>query len=202
MQDLGIGVSTDRVVDFRSRKSLRQLPGKKTAPLIYPIHLENGGIRWPKPEGRKPNAIDISEKTNALLLPASNYVVVKRFSSKEEPRRVVAAVYKSAQFATPFVAFENHLNIFHCNNAGLQDGIARGLALYLNSTLVDSYFKQFNGHTQVNATDLQKLPYPDRKTLAALGQYAKSPYPTQHEIDRLIEKEIQDSDFAYILVII
>jgi len=192
LQDLDIAVSTGRVVDFRAKESLRHLPDEKTAPLIYPIHLENGGIRWPKPESRKPNAIDISEKTKTLLLPAGEYVVVKRFSSKEEPRRVVAAVYDSAQFSTPVVAFENHLNVFHSRNTGLPKEMARGLALYLNSTLVDSYFRQFNGHTQVNATDLRKLPYPDRKTLVALGQYAQTIYPTQHEIDRLIEKEIQE----------
>lgn len=191
LEELGIAVSTGRVVDFRAKESLRGLPDDDCAPLIYPLHLENGAICWPKTGSRKPNAIHISDRTKALLLPAGDYVVVKRFSSKEEPRRIVAAVYEESSFSAPVVAFENHLNVFHCNHSGLSSDIARGLSVYLNSTLVDSFFRQFNGHTQVNATDLRKLPYPDKNTLAQLGHQTANKYPTQKEIDRLIEREIQ-----------
>lgn len=191
LEDLDIAVSTGRVVDFRAKEALRGLPDDDCAPLIYPLHLENGAIRWPKPDSRKPNAIHISDSTKALLLPAGDYVVVKRFSSKEEPRRVVAAVYAETSTSASVVAFENHLNVFHWNHCGLPSDLARGLSVYLNSTLVDSYFRQFNGHTQVNATDLRKLPYPDRETLARLGRQTGNEYPTQREIDRLIEREIQ-----------
>jgi adenine-specific DNA-methyltransferase len=31
--------------------------------------------------------------------------------------------------------------------------------------VVDQYIRRFSGHTQVNATDLRTLSYPDRKTL-------------------------------------
>ena len=48
LDDLGIGVSTGRVVDFRAREFLRDAPDAGSAPLIYPTHLEDGGIRWPK----------------------------------------------------------------------------------------------------------------------------------------------------------
>lgn len=191
LSDLGIAVSTGRAVDFRAKESLRALPDPGCAPLIYPLHLENGTICWPKPDSRKPNAIHISDKTRMLLLPAGDYVLVKRFSSKEEPRRIVAAVYKESSFQAPVVAFENHLNVFHREHKGLPPDIARGLSIYLNSTLVDSFFRQFNGHTQVNATDLRKLPYPNRQTLARLGHQATDKYPTQREIDQLIEREIQ-----------
>jgi adenine-specific DNA-methyltransferase len=39
------------------------------------------------------------------------------------------------------------------------------LAAFLNSTVLDVYFRQFNGHTQVNATDLRNLRYPSRSQL-------------------------------------
>ena len=46
---------------------------------------------------------------------------------------------------------------------------ALGLATYLNSQFVDRYFRQFSGHTQVNATDLRRLRYPSEASLSRLG---------------------------------
>nr|HRJ43869.1 BsuBI/PstI family type II restriction endonuclease [Caldilineaceae bacterium] len=191
LAELGIGVSTGRVVDFRAREFLRDVPDDASAPLIYPIHFANGGIQWPKLDSRKPNAIAISDDTNSLFLPSGDYVLVKRFSSKEEPRRVVAALYDSEKIAASVVGFENHLNVYHCNHAGLPKDVARGLTLFLNSTLIDSYFRQFNGHTQVNATDLKKLSYPALQMLAALGRHTETKFPSQQKIDELVEREIQ-----------
>jgi hypothetical protein len=44
-----------------------------------------------------------------------------------------------------------------------------GLARYLNSQTVDTYFRTFSGHTQVNATDLRNLFYPSLAQLEALA---------------------------------
>jgi len=95
------------------------------------------------------------------------------FSSKEEKRRVVARVIDPAAFAgAEKIGFENHLNVFHAGRQGLPEDLAHGLAVYLNSSVVDENFRCFNGHTQVNATDLRMIKYPDRKTLMKLGQRA------------------------------
>ena len=111
---------------------------------------------------------------------------MKRFTAKEERRRVVAAVYDSAAVAPGPVAFENHLNYYHDGGCGLSLDLARGLAAFLNSTLVDSYFRQFNGHTQVNATDLRSLPYPPRDTLERLGQLVGARVADQELVDSLV----------------
>lgn len=190
LDDLGIAVSTGRVVDFRARDYLRANPAEDTVPLIYPTHLKEGFVRWPKPGSKKPNAIVASPQTESLLFPSGDYVVVRRFSSKEEPRRVVAALYDPARFSSPWVAFENHLNVYHRDNAGLPKELARGLAVFLNSTLVDSYFRQFNGHTQVNATDLRMLRYPSRETLESMSRSVTESFPSQQEIDELWEREV------------
>lgn len=187
LDDLGLSVSTGRVVDFRAKDYLRADPGQGTAPLIYPGHLEGGFVRWPREGGRKPNAIAAVPETDGLLVGAGHYVLVKRFSAKEEPRRVVAAVFDPARVPAPKVGFENHLNYFHERGAGLDPPLARGLAVYLNSSLVDSYFRQFNGHTQVNATDLRNLKYPRRDRLEALGSWVGDAFPAQDEIDSLVE---------------
>ena len=190
LSDLGIGVSTGRVVDFRAAPHLRAEPEAGAAPLVYPGHFADGFVRWPNPKSKKPNALLVTAETENLLLPAGVYVLVKRFSAKEEPRRVVAAIYDPARVAAPRVAFENHLNVFHLNGAGLPPLLARGLARFLNSSLVDAYFRQFNGHTQVNAMDLRSLPYPAREKLEALGARHPDRTLTEDEIDSLVEKEL------------
>ncbi len=125
--------------------------------------------------------------TANLLVPNANYVLCKRFSSKEEKRRLVAAVYDAERMDGAWVGFENHLNYFHRSGHGLERRFASGLALYLNSSLVDSYFRLFNGHTQVNATDLRSLKYPTFEQLVSLGEQVGDCFPSQPEIDQLVE---------------
>jgi adenine-specific DNA-methyltransferase len=115
-------------------------------------------------------------------------VLVKRFSAKEERRRVVAAVYDPARVQDGRVAFENHLNYYHLRGAGLPITVAKGLTAFLNSTLVDSYFRQFSGHTQVNATDLRSLRYPTWEKLVMLGRRIGTSFPAQDELDHLVEE--------------
>ncbi len=186
---LNLNVSTGLTVDFRLREHLRQLPGQGTVPLIYPCHFEHGFIKWPLESGKKPNAIVSSSETSNLFVEAGYFVLTKRFSSKEQKRRVMAAVYDPSRIEAPFVSFENHLNYFHIKGKGLPIDLAKGLALYLNSTVVDQYFRLFSGHTQVNAMDLRKMPYPSYEQLLRLGTHVSEQIPEQETVDQIIEKE-------------
>jgi adenine-specific DNA-methyltransferase len=171
---LDLSVSTGPVVDFRAKEHLRQVPGRDTVPLIFPAHLRHGSVVWPQPNGKKPNALVRCEETERSLMPSGTYVVVKRFSSKEERRRITATVVSSADLPGEKFAFENHLNVFHRSGGGLPGRLAAGLAAFLNTTTVDQFFRQFNGHTQVNATDLRNLRYPSTEDLEALGDLAST----------------------------
>lgn len=190
LSDLGLSVSTGKVVDFRARAHLRERPEKGVLPLIYPTHFEGGKIVWPK-EGKKPNGLADAPGTSELWMPSGSYVLVKRFSSKEEPRRVVAAVFEPEAAPGARIGFENHLNVFHAGGEGLDELLAAGLAVFLNSTVVDEYFRQFNGHTQVNATDLRNLRYPDREALRSLGECALGSVHEQSAIDALVEASLR-----------
>lgn len=194
LDDLGLSVSTGRVVDFRFKKFLRATDDKDTIPLIYPTHIANGDVIWPKTNTNKSNAIVVSPETQELLIPNENYVVVKRFSSKEEKKRIVAAVYDGNRLPGVSVAFENHLNYIHKNGKGLDFSLARGLAAFLNSSLVDSYFRQFSGHTQVNASDLRSIKYPTSEQLNAIGLQITDTFPGQEEIDHIINIEVLNMD--------
>lgn len=182
---LDMQVSTGPVVDFRLKRFLRDAPSPGDAPLLYPLHFSGGRFEWPRLGGRKPNAIAMNAETARLVFPRGHYVVVRRFSSKEEVRRIVASVVDPAQLPEPWVAFENHLNVFHSGKKPLNEEVARGLALYLNSKIVDDWIRNFSGHTQVNATDLRALPLPSRARLQAMGRWAGTA-PTQAQIDAMV----------------
>jgi adenine-specific DNA-methyltransferase len=174
LADIGIKVSTGPVVDFRLKAHLSQMPDEHSVPLIYPCHIQVSGTQWPLSETKKPNAIQRNNETEKWLYPTGFYCAVRRFSSKEEKRRVMAGVVDPIAFGDYSVlGFENHLNVFHENKHGLPEALARGLTVFLNMTAVDESFRRFNGHTQVNATDLRLMKYPSRNALIGLGEWAK-----------------------------
>ncbi|MFT3777938.1 MAG: Eco57I restriction-modification methylase domain-containing protein [Ottowia sp.] len=189
LADLGIKVSTGPVVDFRLKEHLRDMPGEGTVPLLYPGHFSGSGTTWPIEDLKKPNAIERNAETEKWLYPSGFYCAVRRFSSKEEKRRIVASVVEPDAFGgAPVLGFENHLNLFHENRRGLPEALARGLAVFLNTTAVDAHFRRFNGHTQVNATDLKLMKYPSRKALTRLGEWAmRQGTLTQDQIDAKLE---------------
>jgi adenine-specific DNA-methyltransferase len=187
---LGVSVSTGRVVDFRLREALRMKPETGTVPLLYPCHFNGGTVHWPKLDARKPNAILNNDQTRPWLVKGGVYLLTKRFTSKEEPRRLVACLLDPQDVKAEWLGFENHLNYFHADGRGLERDLALGLFAFLNSTVVDQYFRRFSGHTQVNATDLRKLPYPDRETLRAMASKLEHLNLPQAALDELVESHL------------
>lgn len=197
LADLGVQVSTGRVVDFRAKEHLRMNPDEQTVPLIYPGHVRGFGLIWPEGAPKKPKALVRGQATEALLLPNETYVLVKRFTSKEERRRVVAALSSPDQLPGERVAFENHLNVYHADGRGLDPSLATGLVLFLNSSPIDAYVRQFSGHTQINAGDLRQLRYPSASELHALGDETADAWPaSQSEIDALVARHVTAFDLT------
>lgn len=189
LKDISVGVSTGPVVDFRLKEYLRAMPEVGAEPLLYPAHFSGRYIKWPKPGIKKPNAMIRNTETEKWFYPSGYYCVVRRFSSKEERHRIVACVVNPAEFkGYQVLGFENHLNVFHDARHGLSENMAKGLSLYLNTTMVDDYFRQFSGHTQVNATDLKRMKYPGREELIALGKISDEIGDTQEQIDKIVLK--------------
>lgn len=166
LSDLGITVSTGKVVDFRNRDKLSHQHIEGAYPFLFSTHIKDSMVIHPVDNSKKPQWFVVGEpKDEKLLVPAGTYVLVKRFSAKEEKRRISAAV---RMFETA-AAFDNKTNYFHVSGAGLEPDVAKGLALWLNSDDVDSYFRVFSGHTQVNATDLRQMKFPTLEELRGLG---------------------------------
>ena len=183
--ELGIGVCTGPVVDFRLKDWWCKDPQPGAVPLLYPHHFTQEGFQYPK-EHKKPNALIRSPEVDKWLMEEGVYVIVKRFSAKEERRRVVAYLVTPEDTKSVLVGFENHWNVFHAKKKGLDRIFANGLACFLNSTTLDNYFRVFSGHTQVNATDLRNMKYPSIENLKILGR-AYKPTMRQEEIDKLVD---------------
>jgi hypothetical protein len=188
--DLGLGVSTGPIVDFRLLEHIEQNPVKGTVPLLYPGHFTGHITQWPKDGMKRGNAIRFNSETQKWLYPNGFYTVTRRFSAKEERRRIIASVVKPETFpGASMLGFENHLNVFHEAKHGLPEDLAYGLAAFLNTTAVDEQFRRFNGHTQVNATDLRLMKYPQREGLVALGRWARAQVePAQDMLDDQLKR--------------
>jgi adenine-specific DNA-methyltransferase len=85
---------------------------------------------------------------------------------------------------------ENHLNYIHAGGKGLDMPLAKGLWAYLNSSVLDLYFRQFNGHTQVNATDLRNVRFPAARQLRAIGNQIGDSGPGQDEVNQIVAREL------------
>ena len=121
----------------------------------------------------------------ALLTPNRNYVLLRRFSAKEEARRLTAAPYIAADFGVPAVGLENHLNYVHRPGGTLSEDEAWGLAALYNSRLLDIWFRTVNGNTQVSATELRAMPLPavGRRSRALLVRLRGSHEQHAHVLD-------------------
>ncbi|KAM3109769.1 BsuBI/PstI family type II restriction endonuclease [Phormidesmis sp. 146-33] len=186
LDELGLDVSTGPVVDFRLKSALRSYLNETSVPLIYPESIKAKKILFPPKNPRKAIAIEQNLETQKWLIQRGWYVLTKRFSAKEEKRRVVAAV--CSPMNQPLLGIENHLNYFHAKGEGMNPDLARGLAAFLNSTLFDHYFRQFSGHTQINATDLRRIKYPCKNDLMFLGSQVNDSMSesNQEKLDQLV----------------
>src|SRR4030042_2551803 len=182
----GVQISTGPVVDFRAKEHLRQGLTKGSVPLVWMHNMQNMRVVWPSKKNKKPAAIASTEKTSPLVLPVKNYVLLKRFTSKEQRRRLDAAVLKQSEFPHESVGIENHVNYIHKPKGSLSVGEAFGIAALLNTGLIDNYFRSLNGHTQVNATEIRNVPLPDLSVLKKIGEVVSKAKDLPADLDEMI----------------
>lgn len=172
LSDLGLEISTGPVVAFRTQSHLyRGEDSPIGVPLIWMHNMKDFEVEWPVENKKgKPNVIAVNDKTAKLLLPSKNYVLIKRFTSKEQARRLCAVPFLRASMNFPKIGLENHVNYIHKINGELSLYEAVGIAAILNTTYVDKYFRALNGNTQVNATDMRHIPLPSIEDILLVGK--------------------------------
>lgn len=165
--DLQMKMKTGLTVDFREREHLFDSHAKDRVPMFFSQHLKDGRIVFPI--GKHGEFLDTRKKS--LLQPNENYLFVKRFTAKEEPRRLQSSIYLQADFPQyQEISTQNKLNFITGTKKPLSTLLVYGLYCLFNSTLYDRYYRILNGSTQVNSTEVNTMPMPSRDGIAYLGQ--------------------------------
>lgn len=171
--DRGLRISTGPVVTFRATDYLLDSVDHPDAVPLLSIHnVRPFATVWPVAKGSKPIAFKATNGAASLVLPAQNYVLLRRFSAKEEERRLTASPYlPTADERRRPVALENHINYVTHTRRELTEDEVRGLVALFNSALLDRYFRVVSGNTQVNATEIRAMPFPDLRTITRIGKH-------------------------------
>jgi adenine-specific DNA-methyltransferase len=187
---LGMEVSTGPVVAFRARRFLLENPNRhmSSVPLLWLQNVRRLTIQWPLQKRGKPQYILESSSSRYLLVRNQTYVVLRRFSAKEDERRLVAAPLLLGTLPGDTIGLENHLNYIHRPHGRIQQEEAIGLAALLGSSLLDRYFRISNGNTQVNATELRTLPLPPHDTLTRIGRVVRKQLGLPFDVDAVCDE--------------
>jgi adenine-specific DNA-methyltransferase len=190
LSSLGLKVSTGPVVAFRAVEHIRETSGVGTVPLLWMQHVTHNRISWPIHKKRE--HINACSGSAWMLVPNSPMVVLRRFSPKEDQRRVTAAAYL-AQLPGDAIGLENHLNYIYRPGGEMSTSEVKGIASFLNSRLVDIHFRARAGSTQVNAFELRNLTFPTRIQLEMIGDRI-GPDFSLADIDNVVEQVLDIKD--------
>jgi adenine-specific DNA-methyltransferase len=198
LEKYGLEVSTGPVVSFRSKQFLTDenaVEKRQAVPLLWMNNIKPGRVVWPIPEISKQQGILSGPESAELLVKNQNYVLLRRFSAKEEPRRLIAAPLLESQFIYDRIGLENHLNFVYRKKGMLEQDETAGLAALYNSALIDRYFRISNGNTQVNAAELRALPLPPLEIIKAIGQELIKAESPENDIDQIVFSVLRNNGY-------
>lgn len=164
---LGMRMKTGLTVDFRNYEYLQDNAGNDAVPLIYPQHLQQGRVIFPVQREKE----YIATKKSGLLQKNKNYLFVKRFTAKEEHRRLQSAIYLKKDLVDYInISTQNKINFIDGIKIELSECLVYGLYVLFNSTLYDVYYRILNGSTQVNSTEVNTMPVPCLEDIQSMGK--------------------------------
>jgi adenine-specific DNA-methyltransferase len=196
--DIGFKMKTGVVVDFRETMWLRTQKENNTIPLLWSYNLKNNRMIFPANDKDKPQYLLACPNTAKLQMRVDNYVILKRFTSKEESKRLQCAILMKEDFDKyTGISTENHLNFITKVSGNMTPEEMFGIFVVLNSGYMDKYFRILSGSTQVNATEINKLPFPNYEDVVALGAMAmQCDSLDEQTCDKLLESKYTETSTA------
>ena len=166
---LGLKMKTGIIVDFRTRNVLRNKKESMSYPLFYSQHIQGGKVIFPI--GKNGEYIKTDKK--GYLQKNKNYLFVKRFTSKEENRRLQCGIYLSNEYSEyEYISTQNKINFIEGVQLLSEEAIY-GLFVLFNSSIYDMYYRILNGSTQVNSTEVNVIPIPTMNVIETMGKELK-----------------------------
>ena len=166
LPELGLRMKTGLTVDFRNRDVLRDEEEEGAIPLFYSQHIKQGEVQFPI---RKEKEYMVT-KQKGLMQDNRNYLFVKRFTAKEEQRRLQCGVYLARRFPQyQKISTQNKINFIDSPLTEMSECLVYGLYVLFNSTIYDEYYRILNGSTQVNSTEINSMPVPELDIIQEMG---------------------------------
>lgn len=167
LPEIGVKMKTGLTVDFRNRDILRDKEEEGAIPLFYSQHIKQGQVQFPI---QKEHEYVVTEQ-RGLMQDNKNYLFVKRFTAKEEPRRLQCGIYLAKNYPQyAKISTQNKINFIDGLLGEMSECLVYGLYVLFNSTLYDEYYRILNGSTQVNSTEINSMPVPDVKSIQEMGR--------------------------------
>lgn len=173
LPELGYRMKTGLVVDFRETEWMRTKDKGDSIPLLWAYNFNGHRIRFPIDVEGKPQYLVNTKETRRLQMAKHNYLLLKRFTSKEERKRLQCSLLFEEDFPSyGAISTENHLNFITKTTGKMSKEELYGLFVVLNSSYMDRYFRILNGSTQVNANEINAVPFPAYDDLVEMGRKA------------------------------
>lgn len=186
LPDIGLKMKTGLTVDFRNREILRDDAEEGAIPLFYSQHIKQGEVQFPI---QKEHEYVVTDQ-KGLMQDNRNYLFVKRFTAKEERRRLQCGVYLSKKYPQyKKISTQNKINFVDGLISEMSECLVYGLYVIFNSTLYDEYYRILNGSTQVNSTEINAMPVPDLESIQEMGRkLMKSKDMSENNCNMILEE--------------
>lgn len=187
----GYFISTGRVVEHRARNYITEdTNAPNSVPLYRPHNVTPLTAKWTGCH-KKEVSFMLNGGHEKHTMENGTFVLLKRFSSKDEKRRLVSGVHLESAHDCELIGFGNKTNYMGVTGGKLTKDEAYGLAAIFNSSFMDKYFRCISGNTQVNATEIRVMNFPTREQVKEVGkQVQKLNSVETSEIDLIVNPVI------------
>lgn len=184
LPSINLKMCTGLIVDYRTEEELRDDYEEGACPLFYSQHIKDGRVKWP--QGKTGEYILTGKRGH--LQKNTNYLFVKRLTSKEERHRLQCGIYLSKDFPHfRHISTQNKLNYIQCES----EDIVYGLFALFSSSLYDEYYRILNGSTQVNSTEMNVIPVPSKDIIRKMGREMAKCELTEENCNIIVDKWIK-----------
>lgn len=162
-------ISTGPVVSFRLKEFLLKNKNNNDAPLYDIFNVNKMRTEHPIVKDGKPQYVKICEGSVSSLIENKNYIFLRRFSTKDDKKRLIASPYFMDLTSINYIGVENHLNYIYRPGGNMLRNEVLGITALLNCSLFDNYFRIINGNINVSSTELRNIPLPPLEQIKEIG---------------------------------